>query len=150
MLCSGVERALALAEPDRLILPFAMPGAWRLLESLPSWDTGHRAQISDILDAVHGSASPADAGQVRAEPLSPSELRVLRHLPTNLTRQEIANGVTVSLNTVNTHLRSIYAKLGVGDPWAAVSCVFCLAAGPEIPVGDAAATRRPCRSPSGG
>jgi LuxR family transcriptional regulator, maltose regulon positive regulatory protein len=46
-----------------------------------------------------------------AEELSPSELRVLRYLPTNMTRPEIARELYVSVNTVNTHIRSIYAKL---------------------------------------
>jgi LuxR family maltose regulon positive regulatory protein len=40
---------------------------------------------------------------------------VLRYLPTNLTRPEIAAELSVSLNTVNTHIRRIYAKLGTTD-----------------------------------
>ena len=46
------------------------------------------------------------------EPLSESELRVLRYLPTNLTGPEIAGELYVSYNTVSTHLRHLYAKLG--------------------------------------
>jgi LuxR family maltose regulon positive regulatory protein len=45
---------------------------------------------------------------------------VLRYLPTNLSRPQIAGELLVSLNTVNTHLRSIYAKLQVRDRSAAV------------------------------
>jgi LuxR family maltose regulon positive regulatory protein len=119
---AAVERALNLAEPDRLILPFAMTGAWELLEALPPQGTSHAALVSDILDAVHGGA-PAGAGQPGpgpAEDLSPSELRVLRYLPTNLTRPEIAGELSVSLNTVNTHIRRIYAKLGATDRSSAV------------------------------
>ena len=52
--------------------------------------------------------------------LSPSELRVLRLLPTNLTRPEIARELYVSVNTVNTHIRNIYSKLGARDRSAAV------------------------------
>jgi LuxR family maltose regulon positive regulatory protein len=52
--------------------------------------------------------------------LSRSELRVLRYLPTNLTRKEIAGELSVSLNTVDTHIRRIYAKLGATDRTAAV------------------------------
>ena len=55
-----------------------------------------------------------------AEELSPGELRVLRYLPTNLSRPEIAAELSVSLNTVSTHLRSIYAKLQVRDRSSAV------------------------------
>ena len=54
------------------------------------------------------------------EELSPSELRVLRFLPTNLTRPEIAGELYVSINTVNTHIRSIYSKLGARDRSSAV------------------------------
>jgi LuxR family maltose regulon positive regulatory protein len=45
---------------------------------------------------------------------------VLRYLPTNLSRPEIAGELSVSLNTVSTHLRSIYAKLQVRDRSSAV------------------------------
>jgi LuxR family maltose regulon positive regulatory protein len=54
------------------------------------------------------------------EQLSPSELRVLRYLPTNLSRPEIASELSVSVNTVNTHIRNIYAKLQAQDRSAAV------------------------------
>ena len=54
------------------------------------------------------------------EELSHSELKVLRYLPTNLSRPEIAAELSVSLNTVSTHIRSIYAKLGTDDRSAAV------------------------------
>jgi LuxR family transcriptional regulator, maltose regulon positive regulatory protein len=118
----AVERALNLAEPDRLILPFAMTGAWELLEALPSQGTSHAALVADILDAVHGGAV-AGPGRPAAEPseeLSASELRVLRFLPTNLTRPEIAGELSISPNTVNTHIRRIYAKLGATDRSSAV------------------------------
>jgi len=52
--------------------------------------------------------------------LSPSELRVLRYLPTNLTRPEIARELYVSINTVNSHIRTIYSKLGARDSSSAV------------------------------
>jgi len=45
--------------------------------------------------------------------LSDGELRVLRFLPSNLTAPEIGAELYVSLNTVKTHMRHIYAKLGV-------------------------------------
>jgi LuxR family transcriptional regulator, maltose regulon positive regulatory protein len=119
---AALDRALNLAEPDRLILPFALTGAWRLLEGLPLRDTSHAALVAGILDAVHGAA-PAGPGEPvpgPAEELSASELRVLRYLPTNLTRPEIARELSVSLNTVNTHIRRIYAKLGATDRSEAV------------------------------
>jgi LuxR family maltose regulon positive regulatory protein len=118
----AAEQALNLAEPDRLILPFAMTGAWRLLETVPPHRTSHAALVTDILDATRG---PGRGGrnQLAMKPvgeLSRSELRVLRYLPTNLTRREIAAELSVSLNTVDTHIRRIYAKLGAADRSAAV------------------------------
>ncbi|MFZ0754552.1 MAG: LuxR C-terminal-related transcriptional regulator, partial [Trebonia sp.] len=117
----AAERALALAESDRLVLPFAMTGSAELLEALPRHQTAHAARLADILNVLHGS-SPAARQQSPppAEELSPGELRVLRYLPTNLTRPEIAGELSVSLNTVSTHLRSIYAKLQVRDRSSAV------------------------------
>src|SRR5271170_418057 len=50
----AAEQALNLAEPDRLILPFAMTGAWQLLETVPPHRTSHAALVTDILDAVRG------------------------------------------------------------------------------------------------
>jgi LuxR family maltose regulon positive regulatory protein len=118
----AAERALALAEPDRLVLPFAMTGSRELLETLPRHETAHAALLADILDILRG-ASPAARDQPRppdAEELSPSELRVLRYLPTNLSRSQVAGELSISPNTVSTHIRSIYAKLQVSDRSSAV------------------------------
>jgi LuxR family transcriptional regulator, maltose regulon positive regulatory protein len=118
----AAERALALAEPDRLVLPFAMTGSRELLEALPRHETAHAALLTDILDVIHGS-SPAAGDQSpapRAGELSPTEFRILRYLPTNLSRPEIASELSVSVNTVNTHVRSIYAKLRARDRSSAV------------------------------
>jgi LuxR family maltose regulon positive regulatory protein len=99
-----------------------MTGARELLEALSSHQTRHPALRADILDVLQGSSRPAPHPDPAppAEPLSPGELRVLRYLPTNLSRPQIAGELSVSLNTVNTHLRSIYAKLQVRDRSAAV------------------------------
>ena len=118
----AAERALALAESDRLVLPFAVTGSRKLLEALPRHETAHAALLADILDVLHGS-SPAASEQSSLPPadeLSPGELRVLRYLPTNLSRPEIAAELSVSPSTVSTHIRSIYAKLKVRDRSAAV------------------------------
>jgi LuxR family transcriptional regulator, maltose regulon positive regulatory protein len=118
----AAERALGLAEPDRLVLPFVMTGSGELLEALPRHETAHAALLTGILDVMHGS-SPAAKDQSpppQTEELSPSELRVLRYLPTNLSRPEIASELSVSVNTVNTHVRNIYAKLQARDRSSAV------------------------------
>jgi LuxR family transcriptional regulator, maltose regulon positive regulatory protein len=118
----AAESALGLAEPDRLVLPFVMTGSAELLEALPRHDTAHAALLADILDVVHGSSLAAkdESSSPPAQELSPTELRVLRYLPTNLSRPEIASELSVSVNTVNTHVRNIYTKLQARDRSAAV------------------------------
>jgi LuxR family maltose regulon positive regulatory protein len=119
---AAVECALDLAEADRLVLPFAMTGSCELLEAMPRHQTAHPALLAEILDVMRGSSiSPGDqAALATIEQLSPSELRVLRYLPTNLSRSEIAGQLSVSVNTVNTHIRNIYAKLQTQDRSSAV------------------------------
>ena len=118
----AAERALALAEADRLILPFAMTGSRELLEALPRHETAHAALLADILDVLRGGSLAASDQPVTAqgEELSQGELKVLRYLPMNLSRPEIAAELSVSVNTVSTHIRSIYAKLQVSDRSSAV------------------------------
>jgi LuxR family maltose regulon positive regulatory protein len=117
----AAERALGVAESDRLVLPFVMTGSGELLDALPRHETAHAALLADILDVVRGSSPAAkESPSARTEKLSPSELRVLRYLPTNLSRSEIASELSVSVNTVNTHVRNIYAKLQARDRTSAV------------------------------
>jgi LuxR family maltose regulon positive regulatory protein len=120
---AAAEAALAAAEPDRLIFPFAVTDAAELLDVLPRHETAHGGLLADIADLLRGVHAPSAAGQLLSTPeeLSPSELRVLRYLPTNLTRPEIASELYISVNTVNTHMRSIYSKLGARDRSSAVA-----------------------------
>ena len=119
---AAAEAALAVAEPDRLMFPFAMTDAAELLDALPRHETAHGALLADIIDLLRGEPAPIlDRERLwQLEELSPSELRVLRYLPTNLTRPEIARELYVSINTVNTHIRNIYSKLGARDRSSAV------------------------------
>jgi LuxR family transcriptional regulator, maltose regulon positive regulatory protein len=119
---AAIECALALAEADRLVLPFAMTGSLELLEAMPRHETAHAALLAVILDVMRGTfTSPGSEPSLsQIEQLSPSELRVLRYLPTNLSRPEIASQLSVSVNTVNTHIRNIYAKLQAQDRSSAV------------------------------
>jgi LuxR family maltose regulon positive regulatory protein len=119
---AAVESALAAAEPDRLVFPFAMTEAAELLGVLPRHGTAHGALLADIIDLLGGASMPSTARERLPQlgELSPSELRVLRYLPTNLTRPDIARELYVSINTVNTHIRNIYSKLGARDRSTAV------------------------------
>jgi LuxR family maltose regulon positive regulatory protein len=111
----ALERALDLAEPDGLLLPFLLHPTADLLERHSRLRSTHASLISEILNLLAGrrpAARPDDAEPLQ-EPLTDGELRVLRYLPTNLRAPEIAAELFVSLNTIRTHLRNIYAKLGV-------------------------------------
>ena len=121
---TAAEAALTAAESDRLMFPFAMTNAGALLEALPRHETAHGALLADIVDLLQGEPAPSTHREPLPQPeeLSPSELRVLRYLPTNLTRPEIARELYVSINTINTHVRNIYSKLGAHDRSSAVQC----------------------------
>jgi LuxR family maltose regulon positive regulatory protein len=128
----ALERALDAAEPDLILFPFLIYPARGLLERHARHSTRHAALISEILDllpARHGKAgvyeemtptptptpARADVGGSALrllEPLSQSEIRVLRYMPTNLSTPEIARELSVSVHTVRTHIRHLFAKLG--------------------------------------
>jgi LuxR family transcriptional regulator, maltose regulon positive regulatory protein len=109
----ALERALDCAEPDGALLWFLLHPTPGLLDRHTRHSTAHAALIASIQSLLAGPAAPPPAGpRPLIEPLSDSELRVLRYLPTNLTAPEIASEVSGSTNTVKTHMRNLYAKLG--------------------------------------
>ena len=118
----AVERALDLAAIDGAMLPFLLHPAPGLLSRHARRGTAHAALISRILDLLANkqprSASTDPVGL--HEPLSGSETRILRYLPTNLSAPEIAVELSLSVNTVRTHMRHIYEKLGAHNRTEAV------------------------------
>ena len=60
------------------------------------------------------------------EPLTTTEMRVLQYLPTHLSQAQIASELYVSLNTIRTHMRHVYAKLGTHRRAEAVECAQAL------------------------
>ena len=118
-----LERALRLAEPEGYVRVFVGEGAAMagLLEAVvrrtPSWDYPRR-----LLEAFDrdGTSRRRPTSEL-VDPLSARELDVLRLLATDLDGPAIARELVVSLNTLRTHTKSIYAKLGVTSRRAAVS-----------------------------
>ena len=114
-----LERALDVAEPDQVLMPFLIHPAPLLLERHQR-ATAHAALISHLLGLLGGTNSsgagtgpaPNCAPRCLDDPLSQAEVRVLRYLPSNLTVPEIADQMYLSVNTVRTHTRHIYGKLG--------------------------------------
>jgi LuxR family maltose regulon positive regulatory protein len=107
----SLERALELAEPEGILLPFTLAPIGELLERHRGHRTAHGALLTTIIDLLAGSAPRPEVAPL-LDPLSEAELRVARYLPSNLRAPEIASQLLVSTNTVRTHLRHIYAKLG--------------------------------------
>jgi len=107
----ALERALDLAKPEGLLFPFLLDPAPGLLDRHRRLGTAHAALISQILaqGVSGGLGGPAPR---LTEPLSESEIRVLRYLPTKLSAPEIADQLYLSVNTVKTHMRHVYDKLG--------------------------------------
>jgi LuxR family transcriptional regulator, maltose regulon positive regulatory protein len=118
----ALERALDLAEPDEVLTPFLLSPVQALLERHPPHRSAHASLIAEIrgLSAGAGLVPRPPSPGPPAEPLSGSEIRVLRYLPTNLTAPEIARELSVSPNTVRTHIKSLYAKLGTNRRSGAV------------------------------
>jgi len=134
----AVERALDLAGPDGALSAFLLYPAPGLLERHARHGTRHAALISEILDLLparpRGGGQPCqDRGDPEGspprlaeslrlvEPLSRSEIRVLRYMPTNLSMPEIARELSLSVHTVRTHVRHLFAKLGVHGRTEAVA-----------------------------
>jgi LuxR family transcriptional regulator, maltose regulon positive regulatory protein len=116
----ALERALDLAEPEGLLLFFLLQPAPGLLERHARHRTAHPSLIAEILGLLAGKRTAPQAGLQALEPLSRSEIRVLRYLPTNLSQPEIANELHVSRHTVRTHMSHLYAKLGIHSRTEAV------------------------------
>jgi LuxR family maltose regulon positive regulatory protein len=109
---SALGTALEAAEPLGIVRPFAMAGP-RSQEVLRSRTAGaRRDSFAGRLGAARAVAAPVL--------LSERELAVLALLPSLLNAREIAAEFTVSVNTVKSHIRSIYAKLGVSSRREAV------------------------------
>jgi LuxR family maltose regulon positive regulatory protein len=118
------EHALDLAEPDgaRLGLAVALDGLDPVLRRLLRVGTAHRSLIGEVLELARaGSTVTANGIAPLHEPLSERELTVLRYLPTLLSSSEIADELFVTVNTVKSHLKSIYRKLEVSSRREAVA-----------------------------
>jgi LuxR family transcriptional regulator, maltose regulon positive regulatory protein len=112
----ALEEALALAGPNSHRRPFLDCGSavQVLLEQRVRWGTSHRSFAGELLAAFRRRAPTVAVTRAELlEPLSRREESVLRFLPTMMSNAEIAGELFVTSNTVKTHLKSIYRKLGV-------------------------------------
>jgi LuxR family maltose regulon positive regulatory protein len=126
-----LARALLLAAPEGAVLSFVhdarRTGQAELLFQLCTAPSAHPEAVRHAhkvlailspdqgvpVEAVRPVRGPRDPNQELIEPLTERELDVLRLLNSPLPSSEIARELYVSVNTVRTHIRNIYAKLDV-------------------------------------
>ena len=144
-----LEQALELAEPDGAYRAFLDGGAsvrsaMTVLIPPTSRHAGFAGRILERFDAqAPRPGGPAEAVSV---PLTDSERAVLRFLPSHMTNEEISQALFLSINTVKTHLRSAYRKLGVSSRREAIArgrrLGLLLSAPPRARCGNALAAGR--------
>lgn len=113
----ALDRALTLARPHGLMRPFALaePRVGHLLID----HAGGFGALNRFAQSVRDRLAARSAGAPRGD-LTDREQVVLRRLPSQRSLDEIASDLTVSVNTVKTHVRAIYGKLGVNNRRSAV------------------------------
>jgi LuxR family maltose regulon positive regulatory protein len=134
----ALRRALDAAMPDGVLTAFLFHPPAQELFARYAPDRGNQAalvaEIRNLLPAEppvgppaepklgvpEGSPQPADSFRL-VDPLSKTEIRVLRYLPTNLSTPEIARELSLSVHTVRTHIRHLFAKLGTHGRTEAVA-----------------------------
>jgi LuxR family maltose regulon positive regulatory protein len=122
----AIEQALVLAEPEGAYRVFldggpAVRSAMTVLVPPTSRCAGFAGRILERFDGQPPRPAAAGAASPAGLPLTGSELAVLRFLPSHMTNQEIAEALFLSINTVKTHLRSAYRKLGVANRRQAIA-----------------------------
>lgn len=113
---ASVERALRIAEPEGYRQVFWNLGVEvrALLMRQRDRGSGHPQLLAELLETQAFAAPPAAASPVEAspvEPLTDRERTVLRYLSSELSTRQIADELYVSVNTVRSHVRSVYRKL---------------------------------------
>jgi LuxR family transcriptional regulator, maltose regulon positive regulatory protein len=126
----AMRRALDIAKPDGALTAFLFhPPALELFDRYAPDRSDQAtlvAEIRSLLSAepqlgVH-EGSPRLADSLRlVDPLSKSETQVLRYLSTNLSTPEIARELSLSVHTIRTHVRHLFAKLGAHGRTEAVA-----------------------------
>jgi LuxR family maltose regulon positive regulatory protein len=115
---AALEKTLKLAEPENRVFSFVREGA--AMERLLRLALGKSSEtefIRRVLAAFESCRKyrpePVPVAESLIEPLSERELEILQHLNGPLSTPEIAEELVVSANTIRTHIKNIYGKLGV-------------------------------------
>jgi DNA-binding CsgD family transcriptional regulator len=119
----ALERDLELTGPDSslpaALICVALGLLYRQARHCPA-DTALAWEAEGLPGEASEPAPPPGEPAWRGEPLTQSETRVLRYLPTHMGTPEIAAELYISANTVRTHQRHLYRKLGAHSRHEAV------------------------------
>jgi LuxR family maltose regulon positive regulatory protein len=111
----SLEQALRLASAEQLRLPFIMGRAWirPVLRQDPRLAREYQSLLKPTVIGPGQALPPApgDAAPLIVEQLSQREREVIKHVSAMMSTAEIAAEMYISVNTVKTHLKSIYRKL---------------------------------------
>jgi LuxR family maltose regulon positive regulatory protein len=111
----ALQHALELAEPDQVPVPSLRhppPGQRGRHHQHPSTDESRIGSAAGLPAGADRPTTPPPAPAPHLQALTHGETRVLRYLPTNLSAREIADQLYLPVNTVKTHQRHLYQKLG--------------------------------------
>ncbi|MGB3686391.1 MAG: LuxR C-terminal-related transcriptional regulator [Ornithinimicrobium sp.] len=109
-----IAEAAGAAEVEGMLTPFLeVPLARTILRSSAPARPLHR--VKELLSTAASDKGRATANEQLVEPLTVREIAVLEYLPTRLSNSEMADALFISVNTLKTHLGSIYRKLGIND-----------------------------------
>lgn len=113
-----IEAALTLCKPQGLVRPFLLhdPELTDLLADHPAWGTRYSELVTTCL-----ARRSFGAGQTSGQVLTVREREILSHLATTMNTAEIAAALHITTNTLKTHLKSVYRKLGVANRRDAVA-----------------------------
>ena len=121
-----LQKAIALAEPQGYERPFVTEGEpmAKLLKQIAGLNNEHKPYVTKLLAAFEKpSANLIDSPETATpllDPLSEREQDVLRYLTTEMSGPAIAQELMISLNTLRTHTKNIYSKLGDNSRRSAV------------------------------
>jgi ATP/maltotriose-dependent transcriptional regulator MalT len=115
-----LQLELRRSEPGQLPALHVAAAGWYAGHGYPAEAVRHAQAAKELTALMAGELAQGGSHPRLIEPLTQGQARVLRYLPTNLSAPEIARELSLSVTTVRTHVRHIFAKLGANHRTEAV------------------------------